>query len=72
MSNDKKIYSSPQYRNLGTKPGFPDSNFSKIYPKDDGWYTLDSNGKEVKITGAVVKDGNGNIKGFQLTSLFPI
>ena len=59
MSNDKKIYSSPQYRNLNTKPGTPDSNFSKIYPKDDGWYTLDDNGKEVKLSGGIIKEGNG-------------
>jgi hypothetical protein len=60
MSNDKKIYSSPQYRNLNTKPGTPDSNFSKIYPKDDGWYTLDDNGKEVKLSGGIIKEGNGD------------
>jgi len=60
MSNDKKIYSSPQYRNLNSKPGTPDLNFSKIYPKDDGWYTLDDNGKEVKLSGGIIKEGNGD------------
>ena len=68
MSNDKKIYSSPQYRNLGIKPGNPDSNFSKIYPKDDGWYILDSAGKETKLNDIVVKAGNGELSTLRIDS----
>ena len=66
-SKDKKIYENPQYKTVPSKPPKPDTGFSKIYPKDDGyWYTLDSFGCEKTIDGEVIRVGTGDCSTYRI------
>lgn len=47
------------YLGIVTKPADPDSGYMKLYPKSDGWYSLDSDGNEVKLEGVVIIDEDG-------------
>ena len=42
-------------------PDNPDALYRKLYPKDDGWYTLDSDGNELKIEGIKIVDENDTV-----------
>ena len=42
-----------------TTPDNPDLGYRKLYPKDDGWYMLDSDGNEIRIEGLVILDSDG-------------
>ena len=42
-------------------PDVPDVTYRKLYPKADGWYTLDSDGNELKIEGIKIVDEFDNV-----------
>lgn len=45
----EKIYWIPSFRELASAPATPATSFWKLYPKSDGWYSLDSAGNETKV-----------------------
>lgn len=47
------------YLGVITKPGNPDSGYMKLYPKADGWYSLDPDGNEIRLEGVIIIDEAG-------------
>lgn len=47
------------YMAVVTTPGVPDEGYIKLYPKSDGFYSLDPDGNEVKLEGVIVLNRHG-------------
>jgi hypothetical protein len=56
----KKYQTMKEYKVLYLKqretPDNPDEGYRKLYPKEDGWFMLDSEGNEIKIEGLLIID----------------
>lgn len=48
----EKIYWISSFVEQGSTPSTPATGFWKLYPKSDGWYSLDDTGAEVKVGAA--------------------